>query len=186
MWENNTQRQRTGNQLPRHFLVLFSPTFEDFLLLFFFNVPKCIFVTACAWVGCRLDNFTHICTQIQHTHECVGVPDIYDGTLIFMTFVCPFKCPPPDSDSDSHYAGDMNGGPLQCAYLKRPQKDNQVQGLINLLNLVINVGDAALKVLYIFKGRLGTGKWRSFIYKKLIVCNRNNLLCKCSIISTAA
>lgn len=41
-------------------------------------------------------------------------PDIYDATLIFMTFSgwqfgCPLKWTPPDTDSDSHYAQDMIG-----------------------------------------------------------------------------
>jgi len=44
---------------------------------------------------------------------CLG-PDIYDVTLIFMTFSrwqfgCPLKWSPPDSDSDSHYVSFMNG-----------------------------------------------------------------------------
>lgn len=118
----------------------------SFCLAPFFECAKMYKCNCCAWavlwtilrIFALKYNIAPVC---EHIHIC---PDIYDGTLIFMTFSrwqleCLSKCPP-DSDSNSHYVRFTNG------YIS--QRD-QRHGLINLLNLVINARQQPQKPAHI-------------------------------------
>jgi len=97
----------------------------SFCLAPFFECAKMYKCNCCAWavlwtilrIFALKYNIAPVCENIHIW------PDIYDGTLIFMTFSrwqleCLSKCPP-DSDSNSHYVRFTNGYSL-AAFVNFP------------------------------------------------------------------